>query len=423
MRNTHTNTGWKKWARKPYVWVLLLMLITALCADFLASGLPLYAVKDGEPRYPVWEKKMADWGLGTDRSDLNLPEQWQEPGITRTVWPPIRYSPTQTDRYNDRFRKPHALREETPQNFPHYLGTDELGHDVASVLIHGTAISFFIGVFSMLLATGIGILIGAVAGFWGDRRLRGTYAQMIWMFLGLVLAWFYGIQLQQNRFARSLSEGGLPFLLSVLISLLCITAVLLLFGWTAQKFPPFRRGKKRPVPVDFVLSRLVEFMVVLPKILLILAVAAIVKPSVLLPALVIGFTSWPAVARFTRAEMLHVRHSDYMRSAETFGLSDFRLLFRHALPNSLGPIPSLVAFGIAGAVLAESTLSFLGIGIPPEVFTWGKLLAQGRANPSAWWVTLLPGVLIFLTVTCFHLLGEDLQGKTRTGKTFLRYFW
>ncbi len=125
---------------------------------------------------------------------------------------PIRYSPNQTDRYNDRFRKPHALREETPQNFPHHLGTDELGHDVAAVLIHGTAISFFIGVFSMLLAAGIGILIGAVAGFWGDSRLQGSYPQLVWMLLGSVLAWFYGIQLHQNRFAEALNEGGISFL-------------------------------------------------------------------------------------------------------------------------------------------------------------------------------------------------------------------
>lgn len=423
MRKPYTYTGWKKWRRKPYVWVLLLMLLTAFSADFLANGLPLYAVKKGKSRYPVLEKKMADWSLASEQSDLNLPEQWLEPDVSQAVWTPIRYSPNQTDRYNDRFRKPHALREETPQKFPHYLGTDELGHDVAAVLIHGTAISFFIGVFSMLLAAGIGILIGAVAGFWGDGRLRAGATQTIWVLVGLSLAWFYGIQVRQARFAESLNEGGISFLWTGLVSLFIISIVLGGFIWVSQKIPLLQQGKKRPIPVDFVLSRLIEFMVVLPKILLILAIAAIVKPSILLPALVIGFTSWPAVARFTRAEMLHVRHSDYLRSAETFGLSEFRLLFRHALPNSLGPVPSLVAFGIAGAVLAESTLSFLGIGIPPEVFTWGKLLAQGRSNPSAWWVTLLPGLLIFLTVTCFHLLGEDLQGKTRTGKKFLRYFW
>jgi len=418
MRQPRTDI--KKWLRKPYVWVLLLMLIVALCADFLANGLPLYALKDGASRYPVLEKKAAGWGLISDKSDLNLPEQWLDKNITNAVWAPIRYSPNQTDRYNDRFRKPHFLRHETPQNFPHYLGTDELGHDVASVMIHGTSISFFIGVCSMLVASVIGILIGAAAGFWGDDRLRGTRLQIAWMCIGAVFMWFYGIQVQQAAFAESLNEGGISFLKTLFISLGILLFVFALFLYSGKLFS---KGKKFSVPVDFVLGRFIEFMVVLPKIILILAIAAIVKPSILLPALVIGFTSWPSISRFTRAEMLHVRHSDYIRSAETFGVSDFRLFFRHALPNSLGPVPSLVAFGIAGAILAESTLSFLGIGIPPEIFTWGKLLSQGRTNPSAWWVTLLPGIMIFLTVTSFHKLGEDLQGREKKAKRFLEYFF
>lgn len=413
----------KAWLRKPYVWVLGILLLLALGSDFLANGLPLYARKDGETRYPVLEKKGADWGLRSERSDLNFPEQWQGENVTDAVWCPIRYSSRQTDRYNDRFRKPHALRDDTPQNAPHYLGTDELGHDVAAILIHGAGISFFIGVFSMLLATFIGLAIGAAAGFWGDDRLRLNRGLWLWLALGACCMYFYGIHTRQNRYAQALTEGGIAFVIQSLLSLAIMAAILLFFGWIGKKLPLFRRGKKYPVPVDFVLGRLIEFMLVLPKIILILAVAATAKPSILLPALMIGFTAWPAVARFTRAEMWHVRHSDYLRSAETFGLGEARLFFRHALPNSLGPVPSLVAFGIAGAILAESTLSFLGIGIPPDVFTWGKLLAQGRSNPSAWWVTLLPGLMIFLTVTCFHKLGEDLQGQTPTKKKFLRYFF
>lgn len=422
MGKTATNTSLKKWLKKPFVWVLLLMLFVAVFADFIANGLPLYAKKDGQNRYPVWEKKMADWGFSSDKADLNMHDEWQQKNITNGIWPPIRYSPNQTDRYNDRFQKPHFLRNDEPQSSPHYLGTDELGHDVAAVIIHGTAISFFIGVLSMFLATIIGILIGAIAGFWGDDRLKSSIQQIIWMSLGLVLMWFYGLQIHQKSFAESLNEGGISFMFTLMISVLSMIIIYVIFSFIANKIPVFKWGKKIKVPVDFILSRFIEFMVVIPKIILILSIAAIAKPSILLPALVIGFTAWPSISRFTRSEMLHVRNMDYIRSAETFGLSSFRIFFRHALPNSLSPIPSLVAFGIAGAVLAESTLSFLGIGIPPEVFTWGKLLSQGRTNPSAWWVTLLPGFMIFLTVTCFHKLGEELQSKEKGNKSFLRYF-
>lgn len=422
MVKTRTHTHQKRWFTKPYVWILAVMLFVAVFADFISNGLPLYAKKDGASRYPVWEKKMADWGFVSNKADLNIPDDWKKENITNVIWAPIRFSPNQTDRYNDRYQKPHTLREEIPQGFPHHLGTDELGHDVAAVLVHGTAISFFIGVFSMCLATIIGILLGASAGFWGDEKLTSTITQIIWMGLGWILVWFYGVQVQADRFSSSLNEGGISFLVSFGISLAIILFIYVIFSFTANKIPWFKRGKKIPVPLDFMLSRFIEFMVVIPKIILILAIAAIAKPSILLPALIIGLTAWPAIARFTRAEMLHVRHADYIRSAETFGLSSYRIFFRHAIPNSLGPIPSLVAFGIAGAILAESTLSFLGIGIPAEVITWGKLLSQGRSNPSAWWVTLLPGLMIFITVTCFHKLGEDLQGSRQEKKSFLNYF-
>jgi len=412
----------KKWLKKPFVWILSTLFLVAAFADFLANGLPLYANKNGQNRYPALEKKMADWGFTNNKADLNIPENWLQENITNQIWAPIRFSSNQTDRYNDRFQKPHSLREVTPQGFPHYLGTDELGHDVAAVLIHGTAISFFIGVFSMFLASVIGVLIGALAGFWGDHRLISPIPKAIFMSIGWLMVWFYGLQIHQTRFAVALNEGGLSFLGVLLVSIFCMVGIYVIFSVIGNKLPPLNRGKKVAVPVDFILSRLIEFMVVIPKIILILAVAAIAKPSILLPTLVIGFTTWPSIARFTRAEMLHVRHTDYIRSAETFGISNLRIFFRHALPNSLSPIPSLVAFGIAGAVLAESTLSFLGIGIPPEIFTWGKLLAQGRTNPSAWWVTLLPGLMIFLMVTCFHQLGEELQGDTRSRESFLRYF-
>jgi peptide/nickel transport system permease protein len=422
MVEKHRHIQFKKWLGKPFVWILSGMFLVAVFSDFLANGLPLYAQKDGQNRYPALEKKMADWGFTSNKADLNMPENWLGENITNQTWAPIRFSPNQTDRYNDRFQKPHALRDGTPQGFPHYLGTDELGHDVASVLIHGTAISFFIGVFSMFLASVIGILIGALAGFWGDHRLVSTIPKALFMFIGLLMVWFYGIQIHQARFAVALNRGGISFLGMLLISILSMILIYTIFSFIGNKLAIFNRGKKISVPVDFILSRLIEFMVVIPKIILILAVAAIAKPSILLPALVIGFTAWPSISRFTRAEMLHVRHMDYIRSAETFGISNLSIFFRHALPNSLSPIPSLVAFGIASAVLAESTLSFLGIGIPPEIFTWGKLLAQGRTNPSAWWVTLLPGLMIFLTVTCFHQLGEELQGNAQTKKSFLRYF-
>lgn len=412
---------WKTLLRKPFFWVLACFGFMALFADFLASDLPIYAKLDGKNRFPVLEKKASDWQLIPGKAELNSGTFWQN--SESAVWAPVRYSSKQTDRDNDRFKKPHFLREDTPKNAPHYLGTDELGHDVAAILIHGAGIAFLIGILSMLLAACIGLMMGAAAGFWADNRLKASFLQISWALLGITALYFYGFKVQAPALREGLNLGGMAFITSVGKMLLVILILLAFFVVLGKRLKWLSVGRKIAIPLDFILSRFIEFMAVLPKIILILAISALFKPSVLLPALVIGISSWTGIARFTRAEMLRVRNMEYIRAAETLGLSEFRLFFRHALPNCINPLPSLLAFGIAGAILAESTLSYLGIGIPPDVFTWGKLLSQGRVNPSAWWVSLLPGLLIFLTVFSFHRLGEYLNEKPGHTRSFYRYFW
>ncbi len=399
-RNDHTGLF-----RKPWVWFIGLLMFFGLTADFLANDLPVWAVKNGNTRFPALEYRLSEWGLISAKADLLNADLWEEGYFDKAIFPPIRFSPNKTDPQNDRFRKPHFLRKEHPPGSPHFLGTDELGHDVASVLIHGCRISLFIGILSMALAAGIGVLLGAAAGFWGDAKLKLNPWQWLILIPGVFFSLFY-------LSVPPPSASG--YLFSILLPVITSAGI-----YGLAKLP----GKKLPLPLDFALSRVTEWMVIFPKLILILAIAAVAKPSVWLPALVIGFTSWPSFLRFTRAEMYHVRQADYIKAAETFGLPVLRIFFRHALPNSLGPVPSLLAFGIAGAVLAESSLSFLGIGLPPEIYTWGKLLAQGRSNPSAWWVTMLPGLLIFGTISSFHRLGETFSDKRPGDKTsIIRYF-
>jgi peptide/nickel transport system permease protein len=125
--------------------------------------------------------------------------------------------------------------------------------------------------------------------------------------------------------------------------------------------------------------------------------------------IIIGFTSWVNIARLTRSQFLQVRSYDYVAAARSLGYSDTRIMFRHILPNAIGPILIPVAFGVAGAILAESGLSFLGVGVPAEVITWGALLAGARSNAAAWWLVVTPGLAIFATVTFYNLLGDGLR--------------
>ncbi len=388
-----------------HLWFPVLLVFFALTGDFWAGELPVLAKKDGAYRFPALEYRLSEWGLIPTRKDLIQADLWTSDYAEKSFFPPIRYNPNKTDAANDRFQKPHALRDDIPKGAPHYLGTDELGHDVAAILIHGCRISLLIGLVSMLIAACIGILPGALAGFWGDTRILLNRIQWLLLLLGTGLFLFY--------MAFPIPEVPYVF----------VPSIILIAAYFSIRKSAGLDKRKFPLPLDFVISRITEWAVIFPKLMLILAVAAVSKPSVWLPALVIGVVSWPSFLRYTRAEMLHVRQADYIKSAEILGLSSFRIFFMHALPNSLNPIPSVLAFGIAGAVLAESSLSFLGIGLPPEVFTWGKLLAQGRLNPTAWWVTLLPGLLIFSTISSFHRMGERFsRSKDDKKQAIIRYF-
>jgi len=137
-------------------------------------------------------------------------------------------------------------------------------------------------------------------------------------------------------------------------------------------------------------------------------VAILKKPSILWVMVIIGFTGWTGIAKYVRAELLRVRNLEYIEASQSFGFSEWRIIFKHALPNSLSPVLISIAFGIAGAILVESGLSFLGIGVQAELQTWGKLLSQAREEVSAWWLAIFPGVAIFISVTVFNLIGEGL---------------
>ena len=160
---------------------------------------------------------------------------------------------------------------------------------------------------------------------------------------------------------------------------------------------------------DLALSRLFELWAAIPSFFLILTAAAFFPPSLFFVMIIIGLTSWVNIARLTRSQFLQVRSYDYVAAARSLGYSNARIMSRHILPNAIGPILIPVAFGVAGAILAESGLSFLGVGVPAEVITWGTLLAGARSNAAAWWLVVMPGLAIFATVTLYNLLGDGLR--------------
>lgn len=162
--------------------------------------------------------------------------------------------------------------------------------------------------------------------------------------------------------------------------------------------------------IDAILMRFVDIMLAFPTFFLILAVIAIVEPSISTIMIIIGLTGWMDVARLVRAEFLTLKERDFISAAKAIGASDFRLIFRHIIPNALSPVFVAATFGIAGAILVESGLSFLGLGVQPPEPSWGNILTSGKDNITvAWWLSLFPGLAILITVLSYNLVGEGLR--------------
>ena len=162
--------------------------------------------------------------------------------------------------------------------------------------------------------------------------------------------------------------------------------------------------------IDAVLMRFVDMMLAFPTFFLILAVIAILEQNIFTIMAVIGLTSWMDVARLVRAEFLSLKEKDFVSAARAVGVRDMRLIFRHILPNALSPVFVAATFGVAGAILIESSLSFLGLGVQPPEASWGNILTAGKDNIEvAWWLSLYPGLAILITVLSYNLVGEGLR--------------
>jgi peptide/nickel transport system permease protein len=164
--------------------------------------------------------------------------------------------------------------------------------------------------------------------------------------------------------------------------------------------------------VDAVLMRLVDAIMAFPVLFLLILIAALVRPSVAVLVMVLGLTSWMGLARLIRGQVLSLRRRDFILAAEAAGSSRPRIWRRHFLPNLSGPVSQDTALRLGDLVLAEATLSYLGLGIPPDIPTWGSMVAQGhRVMVDGWWLATLPGFAIAALVISFALIGDGIQER------------
>ncbi|MBI4629034.1 MAG: ABC transporter permease [Candidatus Rokubacteria bacterium] len=163
-------------------------------------------------------------------------------------------------------------------------------------------------------------------------------------------------------------------------------------------------------PMDAAIMRLVDLMLVFPRFFLLLAVLAFLRPSIWTIMAVIGSTGWMGVARLVRAEFLALKEREFVVWSQAVGAGGFRIVWRHILPNAMAPVLVAMTLGIPAAILTESGLSFLGLGVQPPHATWGNILNEGKdAIEIGWWLSLYPGLAILVTVLSYNLLGEGIR--------------
>jgi peptide/nickel transport system permease protein len=389
--------------------IFYVIVFVAISADFIANERPVYCELDGESHFPIFHQYLVDLGLAT-WDEKFVSTKWLEQEYDYAIFPPITYSATTRDAKNNKFKSPFGEQnfEEGTNRGWHYLGTERIGHDVAAGMIHGTRTAMLVGLVAMSIATLIGLFFGAISGYFGDDRLKVSIIRITLNVLAVVLAIFFAFVSNGYVIADLIGNGrllsGLGVILAWFIALLFLANLLVI---PLKKIPIL--GQKVTVALDLIVMRFIEIVNSIPLLILILAIVAIVeKPSVLFVMVIIGAVSWTGIAKFIRAELLRIRRLEYIEAAQSFGYSEFRIIWRHALPNALAPVLIAIAFGVASAILAEAFLSFIGVGIPDDQVTWGSLLKLSRSEFSAWWLAIFPGFAIFITVTVFNLIGEGL---------------
>ncbi len=387
------------------VWSLRILyglVFLAIFGGLIANEKPLYCKIEGQTYYPAFREYLVDFGFAQwDAKFIN--NNWSSQNYESVVYPLIPYSAKTLDLDNTS-KSPMKKQNVESKRFHHWFGTDHLGRDILAGMIQGVRIALSVGIISMGVATIFGLFFGGLAGFFGDDQIQVSRSQLILNILGFILGIFYGFG--TRSFAITEGHFGKEILISILIFCIILFFANFLSKGIDRLLTP---SKKIALPIDIIVMRLIETINSIPGIIFLLAILAVIESaSIINVMIIIGLIGWTGIARFIRSELLRVRALDYIEAARSLGFQDLRILWRHALPNALTPVLITIAFGIAGAILVEATLSFLGIGMPVEEITWGKMLNTARGNINAWWLALFPGLAIFITVTIFNLIGEGL---------------
>ena len=372
-------------------WIIGIFLVIGLFSHFIANYMPLLAKYEGSVSSPATVEFLSDIGIVESKIYDETKFKWK-------IMSPIPYS---SDQLNSRVNVsvgPLDNQEVSSLRYRHWLGTDQLGRDVLAGLIHGTNIALKVGLLSVFFSLLLGLYIGILSGYFGDNGWKINVFALLTGTLIKALGLYYILY-------PIIVNPGLFYYLN-------LTFIVTILQLALYKFIP---GSKKPsisLPIDLITTKIIEVLNSIPTLFIILALLAIfTKPSIWNVIIIISIIGWPKFARLVRAEILQIKNIEYIQSAKSIGLSDFQIILKHALPNAITSVISISAFAISGAILLESTLSYLGLGIPLDQVSWGSMLADARVNFSSWWLAVFPGLAIFFVLISFYIIGNQLNEK------------
>jgi microcin C transport system permease protein len=306
---------------------MVFLLVISLAAELVSNDRPLVVKYQGELLFPMLQdypetRFGGDFATPTDYLDPFITQRLAEPG-NWAVFAPNRYGP-KTLNYFAQAPNP------APPSAANLLGTDDRGRDLLAQLIYGFRVSVLFALALTLSGVVLGVLLGAVQGFYGGRT-------------------------------------------------------------------------------DLWFQRAIEIWSAMPELYLLIIFSAIFSPSITLLLILLSLFGWMGLSDYVRAEFLRNRQMDYVRAARAMGLSNAHIIWRHILPNSLTPVVTFLPFRMSGAILALTSLDFLGLGVPPGTPSLGELLSQGKNNIDAWWISLSTFAVLVLTLLLLTLMGDALR--------------
>lgn len=379
--------GWSDHNGVRYAWCYLgVVTVLAVLGPWIANERPYYCQLEGQGYWPMFSK-VSEAGLSSAHPAY-APVSWNTTMFQSAWRAPIPYSHTTIDLKSGTHLSPFA-EQKVPLRFRHWLGTDGLGRDVLAGMIRGCRVSLLIGLGSMLLALLIGIPMGAAAAWWGNRGWQMTTVQWI-------AAWCVLIMLMIIWLAPL--AGSIKWLVTLALGI----AMCMVLRWRARK-----HQRSFAVPFDLMVMGSISITDGFPAIFLILILVAILPfKGWVVVMMTIALLRWPTMARYMRAEVFKMRETNYIRAARLLNIPDIQILWRHVIPYAFRPVMISFIFGVSSAILAESSLSFLGLGLPTEEINWGRLLAQSRNHFDAWWLVVFPGCAIFFTLLSLNAIGS-----------------